>query len=51
MIPIVIGALETISKGLVKGLQDLENQRKTADHPDYSIVKTSQNTDESPGDM
>ena len=44
MIPIVIGALGTIANGLSNGLRDL-------DHPDYSIIKTGQNTEKSPGDL
>ena len=45
VMPIVIGALETISKGLVKG------QRTSGDHPDYIIIKIEQNTEKSPGDL
>ena len=36
MIPVVIRALGTIPKGLVKGLED---------HPDYSIIKICQITE------
>ena len=47
VIPIAVGALGTIPKGLVKGLKDLEIRS----HPDYSIIKISQNTERSPVDL
>ena len=47
VIPIVIGTLGTVSKGLVQGLEDLELR----DHPNDSIVELSQNTTKSPGDL
>ena len=49
MLAIVIGAPGTISKGLVKGLVDLEITRR--DLPDYSIIKVDQNTEKSPGGL
>ena len=51
VIPIVIGALGKISKGLVKGLKKFRNQRASRDHPDYSIAKIGQNTEKSLGDL
>ena len=39
--PIVIGALRTIPKGLVKGLEN-RNQKTSGDHPDYSIIKNTE---------
>ena len=48
VIPIVIGALGTIPKGLVKGLEELEIG---GDHPNYSIVVVGQKTEKSPGDL
>ena len=39
----VIGALGIVIEGLVPGLEDLEIR----DHPNYSIVKIGQNTQES----
>ena len=51
MVLIVIGALEPIPKGLVKGLEEMENQRTNRDHPDNSIVEISQNTEKSPGTL
>ena len=35
----VIGALRTISKGLVKALEDLDKQKKSRNKPYYSIIK------------
>ena len=43
-IPIVIGALGTIRKGLVKRLDEVENRRTSGDHPNYNIVEVGQNT-------
>ena len=42
IIPIVIGAFGTVTKGLLKGLEDLEVD---------SIVENGQNTKKSPGDL
>ena len=47
MIPIVIGALRTIPNGDER----VGNKRMSRDHPNYSIVKISQNTEKSPGDL
>ena len=46
-VPIVIGAFGTLTKGLSKGLEDLE----VRDHPNYSIIVNGQNTEKSPGDL
>ena len=43
VIPIVIGALGTITKGLVKGLGELEMN--------YTIIKIDQNAEKSLGDL
>ena len=51
LILIVIGVLGTISKELVKGLENLKNERMSRDHPDYYIIKISQNTEKSLGDL
>ena len=48
VILIVIGTLGTVTEGLVQGLEDLEIR---GDHPNYSIVEISQNTEKSPGDL
>ena len=46
VIPIVIGALSTVTKSLLKGLG---NKRTSGDHPDNSIVEIGQNTEKSLG--
>ena len=48
MIPVMVGALRTI----FKGSRRFRNQRPSSrDHPDYSIIKIGQNTEESLGDL
>ena len=39
IIPIVIGAFGTVTKGLLKGLADLEVGGTSGDHPNYSIIE------------
>ena len=51
VIPIVIGVLGTVSKGLVLGLEEMENKRTSGDQPNYSIVEIGKNTKKSPGDL
>ena len=51
IVPIVIGALGTITKELLKSLEDLENWRTGGDYPNDSIVEDGQNTETSPGDL
>ena len=51
MVSIEVGALGTITNGLVKRLKNLQNQRTSRDHPDYSITKICQNTEKSPEDL
>ena len=48
IIPIVIGALSTITKGLVQGLG---NYRTSRDRPNYCITEIGQNTEKNPGDL
>ena len=48
VIPIVLGALGTIPKGLVKGRKSLEIERKIGDHPDNCIIKIAKITKQSP---
>ena len=43
--PIVIGPLGTMTKGLLKGLEDYR------DYPNNSSAKNGQNTETSPGDL
>ena len=50
-IPIVIGALGTVTEGLlVKGLDDLE-MKTSGDNPNYRIMEIGQNIEKSPGDL
>ena len=50
IISIVIGALGTVTKGLInKETGGLRNQRMNGDHPKYSIIDIGQNTEKSPG--
>ena len=43
----VIGAFATVTKGLLKGLKDLEG----GDHPNYYIIDNGQHAEKSPGDL
>ena len=47
-IPIVIRVLGTVSKGFVQGLEDLEI---SSEHPNGCIIKISQNTEKSLGEV
>ena len=47
IIPIVISAFCTVTKGLLKGPEDLE----VGDHPKNNIIENGQNTEKSPGDL
>ena len=40
---------QAIPEGLIKSLEDLKMKRTSGDHPDYNIIKLSQNTGKSPG--
>ena len=52
IVPIVIGAFGTITKGLLKGLPGgLVYWRKSWDYPNDSITENGQNTEKSPGDL
>ena len=42
IIPIVIGPFGTVTKGLLKGQEDLEI-RTCGDHPNYYIIENGQN--------
>ena len=48
MILIIIDVFEMTPKGLIRGLKKLEISR---DHPKYCLVKISQNTEKSSGDL
>ena len=51
VIPIVISALGTVTKGLIKGTGGFGNKGTSGDHPNYIIIKIGQNTEKSPGDL
>ena len=51
VIPIVIGALGTVTIGLLKSTGGIGNKRMSRDHPNCSIVKIGQNTEKSLGDL
>ena len=53
IVPIVIDALGTITKGLLKGLEDLEvgGQVETIQNPNDSIAENGQNLETSPRDL
>ena len=48
VIPIVIGAVGTVTKELIKGLKEVDIR---GDHPNYSIIKICQNAEKSPADL
>ena len=50
IVPIVIGAFGTITKGLLKGLEDMDVGGRI-DYPNDSITENSHNTEKSPGDL
>ena len=51
IVPIVIRALGTITKVLLKGLEDLEVGFGSREYPNDSIAKNGQNAETSPGDL
>ena len=51
IVPIVIGALGIVTKGLLKGLENLEVGWRVETIPNDSIAKDGQNTETSPGDL
>ena len=51
IIPIVIGALGTVTKGIIKGTGRLGCWRTSGDHLNYSIIENGRNTEKSPGDL
>ena len=51
IVPIVIGALGPISKGLLKRPGGLGNWRTGKDYPNDSIAENGQNPETSPGDL
>ena len=51
IIPIVIGDYGTLTKGLLKGLVDLEVSGRVETIQNYSIIMNGQNIEKSPGDL
>ena len=51
IIPIVIGAFGTVTKGLKKGPGGLVSWQTSGDYPEYNIIKNDLNTEKCPGDM
>ena len=51
IVPIVSGALGTVTKGLLKGLEDLEVGGRGRDYLNDIIAKNGQNPETSPGDL
>ena len=49
VIPLEIGALGTVTKGLVQGVE--ENKRTSGVYSNYSIIEIDQNTEKSWGDL
>ena len=47
----MIGAFGTVTKGLLKGLEDLKVGGLSEHHPNNSIIENSQNTEKSSGDL
>ena len=50
VIPIVIGALGTVTKGLIQGLEDMEIRRRV-ETIQTKALKIDQNIEKSPGDL
>ena len=51
IIPIMIGAFGTVTKGLLKEPWGLGGRSMSGDHPNYNIIEKGQNTEKSPGDL
>ena len=51
IVPIVIGAIGTITKVILKGLEDMGIWRTGRDYPNDSIAKNGQHPETSPGDL
>ena len=47
IVPVVIGAFGTVTKRLLKGLDNLEVGGTSGDHPNDSIIGNGQNTEKS----
>ena len=51
VIPIVMGALGVLLRGLVQRLADSEVRGQIVTPPKYSIMNISQNSEKGPGDL
>ena len=51
IIPIVIGAFGTVTKGLLKGLEDLKAGGRVETIQNDSIIEDGQNIEKRPGDL
>ena len=51
IIPIVIGTFGTVTKGLLKGLEDLEVSGRVETIQTTALSENGQNTEISPGDL
>ena len=52
VIPIVIGAFDTVTKGLEKKrTRGLRNKKTSGDNPNFSIAEIGLNTEKSLGDL
>ena len=51
IVPIVIGALGTVTKRIIKGPGGLGSWRTSGVYPNDSIIEYGQNTEKSPGDL
>ena len=51
IIPIVIGAFGTVTKGLLKGLEDLEVGSRVLTIRTKALLENGQNTEKIPGDI
>ena len=51
VVSLAIGAFNTVTKGSVQGMEDLEIRGRLETIPNYSIVNIDQNTEKSPWDL
>ena len=51
IIPIIIGAFGIVTKGLLKGQEDLEVGGRAETIPNDYIIENGQNTEKGPGDL
>ena len=50
VVPNIVGALGTVTNGLIKGWRTL-NKRSSGDIPNYNIIEIGQNIEKGPGDL